>query len=168
MSINVSELIWTILCFFVLLFVLKKLLIDPLLKVMDARNANVAEGLEAGRQAQLAREENDEALQQAKKDAAQQANVLVQEAKSADEKARQAAAQTAKQTEKAAQGELSVICLSEGLDEAFAAEVEALIRERADAKKKKDFAEADKIRAHLSEMGVTLKDGKGSVSWEKA
>ena len=71
MSINVSELIWTILCFFVLLFVLKKLLIDPLLKVMDARNANVAEGLEAGRQAQLAREENDEALQQAKKDAAQ-------------------------------------------------------------------------------------------------
>lgn len=98
MSINVSELIWTILCFFVLLFVLKKLLIDPILKVMDARNANVAEGLEAGRQAQLAREENDEALQQAKKDAAQQANVLVQEAKSADEKARQAAVAEAKQS----------------------------------------------------------------------
>ena len=98
MSINVSELIWTILCFFVLLFVLKKLLIDPLLKVMDARNANVAEGLEAGRQAQLAREENDEALQQAKKDAAQQASVLVQEAKSADEKARQAAVAEAKQS----------------------------------------------------------------------
>ena len=98
MSINVSELIWTILCFFVLLFVLKKLLIDPLLKVMDARNANVAEGLEAGRQAQLAREENDEALQQAKKDAAQQANALVQEAKNADEKARQAAVAEAKQS----------------------------------------------------------------------
>ena len=98
MSINVSELIWTILCFFVLLFVLKKLLIDPLLKVMDARNANVAEGLEAGRQAQLAREENDEALQQAKKDAAQQASALVQEAKSADEKARQAAVTEAKQS----------------------------------------------------------------------
>ena len=98
MSINVSELIWTILCFFVLLFVLKKLLLDPILKVMDARNANVAEGLEAGRQAQLAREENDEALQQAKKDAAQQASVLVQEAKSADEKARQAAVTEAKQS----------------------------------------------------------------------
>lgn len=97
MSINVSELIWTILCFFVLLFVLKKLLIDPLLKVMDARNANVAEGLEAGRQAQLAREENDEALLQAKKDAAQQASALMQEAKSADEKARQAAITEAKQ-----------------------------------------------------------------------
>lgn len=98
MSINVSELIWTILCFFVLLFVLKKLLLDPILRVMDARNARVAEGLEAGRQAQLAREENDEALQQAKKDAAQQANVLVQEAKSADEKARQAAVAEAKQS----------------------------------------------------------------------
>ena len=98
MSINVSELIWTILCFFVLLFVLKKLLIDPLLKVMDARNANVAEGLEAGRQAQLAREENDEALQQAKKDAAQQASALVQEAKNADEKARQDAVAEAKQS----------------------------------------------------------------------
>ena len=98
MSINVSELIWTILCFFVLLFVLKKLLLDPILKVMDARNANVAEGLEAGRQAQLAREENDEALLQAKKDAAQQANALVQEAKSADEKARQAAVTEAKQS----------------------------------------------------------------------
>ena len=98
MSINVSELIWTILCFFVLLFVLKKLLLDPILKVMDARKATVEEGLEAGRQAKIARDENDEALQQAKKDAAQQANVLVQEAKSADEKARQAAVAEAKQS----------------------------------------------------------------------
>ena len=98
MSINVSELIWTILCFFVLLFVLKKLLLDPILKVMDARKATVEEGLEAGRQAKIARDENDEALQQAKKDAAQQASVLVQEAKSADEKARQAAVAEAKQS----------------------------------------------------------------------
>ena len=59
MSINVSELIWTILCFFVLLFVLKKLLLDPILKVMDARKATVEEGLEAGRQAKIARDEND-------------------------------------------------------------------------------------------------------------
>ena len=98
MSINVSELIWTILCFFVLLFVLKKLLLDPILKVMDARKATVEEGLEAGRQAKIARDENDEALQQAKKDAAQQASALVQEAKNADEKARQAAVAEAKQS----------------------------------------------------------------------
>ena len=98
MSINVSELIWTIVCFFVLLFVLKKLLLDPILKVMDARKATVEEGLEAGRQAKIARDENDEALQQAKKDAAQQASALVQEAKNADEKARQDAVSEAKQS----------------------------------------------------------------------
>ena len=98
MSSNVSELIWTILCFFVLLFVLKKLLLDPILKVMDARKATVEEGLEAGRQAKIARDENDEALQQAKKDAAQQASALVQEAKNADEKARQDAVAEAKQS----------------------------------------------------------------------
>ena len=98
MSITVSELIWTILCFFVLLFVLKKLLLDPILKVMDARKATVEEGLEAGRQAKIARDENDEALQQAKKDAAQQASALVQEAKNADEKARQDAVAEAKQS----------------------------------------------------------------------
>ena len=98
MSINVSELIWTILCFFVLLFVLKKLLLDPILKVMDARKATVEEGLEAGRQAKIARDENDEALLQAKKDAAQQASALVQEAKNADEKARQDAVAEAKQS----------------------------------------------------------------------
>ena len=98
MSINVSELIWTILCFFVLLFVLKKLLLDPILKVMDARKATVEEGLEAGRQAKIARDENDEALQQAKKDAAQQASALVPEAKNADEKARQDAVAEAKQS----------------------------------------------------------------------
>lgn len=97
MSINVSELIWTILCFFVLLFVLKKLLLDPILKVMDARSAHVAEGLEAGRQARQAREENDAALLQAKRDAAQQAGAILQQAKAADEKARAEALAAAKQ-----------------------------------------------------------------------
>ena len=97
MSINVSELIWTILCFFVLLFVLKKLLYDPILQVMDARNAHVAEGLEAGREARAAKDENDAALQQAKKETARQAGAIVQEAKSADEKARAEAITAAKQ-----------------------------------------------------------------------
>ena len=49
MSINISELIWTVICFLVLLFVLKKLLYDPIIRVMDARNAEVEGGLEAGR-----------------------------------------------------------------------------------------------------------------------
>ena len=36
MSINISELIWTVICFFVLLVVLKKLLFDPLVSFMLA------------------------------------------------------------------------------------------------------------------------------------
>ena len=41
MSINISELIWTVICFFVLLVVLKKLLFDPLVSFMAARDARI-------------------------------------------------------------------------------------------------------------------------------
>ena len=97
MSINISELIWTVICFLVLLFVLKKLLFDPIIRVMDARNADVEDGLEAGRQAKQARDENDAALQQARRETAQQAGAIVQQAKTADEKARAEAITAAKQ-----------------------------------------------------------------------
>ena len=97
MSINISELIWTVICFLVLLFVLKKLLFDPIIRVMDARNADVEDGLEAGRQAKQARDENDSALQQARRETAQQAGAIVQQAKTADEKARAEAITAAKQ-----------------------------------------------------------------------
>ena len=52
----------------------------------------------------------------------------------------------------------------EPVDEAFTQkseleiEIEALIAERAEAKKAKDFAKADAIREKLSSMGVTIKD----------
>ena len=46
MSINVSEVIWTIVCFFALLFVLKKFLFDPLVRFMEARQASIDEGHE--------------------------------------------------------------------------------------------------------------------------
>ena len=44
MSINISELIWTVICFFVLLVVLKKLLFDPLVSFMAARDARIQVG----------------------------------------------------------------------------------------------------------------------------
>ena len=47
MSINLSETIWTVICFLVLLIVLKKLLFDPLLRHMDARSARIASAQEA-------------------------------------------------------------------------------------------------------------------------
>ena len=43
-------------------------------------------------------------------------------------------------------------------DSALTAKIDAMIAERAAAKKAKDYARADAIRAELSSMGVTLKD----------
>ena len=75
------------------------------------------------------------------------------------------AAAAAKSQAGAGEGELTVICLAQAADDGLKAEVEKLIRERAAAKKAKDFASADAIRDKLSGMGVTLKDGKNTVEW---
>ena len=46
--------------------------------------------------------------------------------------------------------------------------IEALITERALAKKNKDYATADAIRSQLSSMGIVLEDGVGGVTtWKK-
>lgn len=46
--------------------------------------------------------------------------------------------------------------------------IEDLIVARNEAKKAKNFAEADRIRALLSEQGIVLEDGPGSTIWRKA
>jgi len=45
------------------------------------------------------------------------------------------------------------------------AKIEAMINERAEAKKAKNYARADEIRAELSAMGVTLKDSKEGTTY---
>jgi cysteinyl-tRNA synthetase len=45
-------------------------------------------------------------------------------------------------------------------------EILALIDERKAARKARDFARADQIRAELAERGVTLEDGPGGTSWK--
>ena len=47
-------------------------------------------------------------------------------------------------------------------------EVEALIEERRQARKAKDFARADAIRAQLLEMGIILEDTREGVKWKRA
>ena len=47
------------------------------------------------------------------------------------------------------------------------AAVEALIRARADAKKAKNFAEADRIRDELKAQGVELTDIPGGAKWKR-
>jgi cysteinyl-tRNA synthetase len=51
-----------------------------------------------------------------------------------------------------------------GLD---AATVEARIAERGAAKKAKNYAEADRIRAELLRAGVILEDGAGGTTWRR-
>ena len=46
--------------------------------------------------------------------------------------------------------------------------VEQLIAARLEARKSKDFAEADRIRDELAQMGVALKDGPEGTTWEIA
>jgi len=45
-------------------------------------------------------------------------------------------------------------------------EIEALITARADAKKEKNFAEADRIRKELTDRGVAIKDSPQGTTWE--
>ena len=56
----------------------------------------------------------------------------------------------------------------QGGDTLDAARIEALIAERAAAKKARDFAAADRIRDELAAQGVELKDSAAGTTWVKA
>ncbi len=54
---------------------------------------------------------------------------------------------------------------SADIDPELKAKIEGLIAERAAAKKEKNFARADEIRAELSQMGVTIKDTREGTTY---
>lgn len=104
MSINVSEVIWTIVCFFALLFVLKKFLFDPLIRFMEQRQAAIDRGLERGRDAQRKKDENDAALREKWRERSVEAKQLLAEGKTADDRERAWVLEsTQKETNKALQ-----------------------------------------------------------------
>lgn len=53
-------------------------------------------------------------------------------------------------------------------EELLDADIEALIKERTDAKKAKNFARADEIRDQLKNMGILLEDTREGVKWKRA
>ena len=97
MSINISELIWTVICFFVLLVVLKKLLFDPLVSFMAARDARIQDGISAGRTAQQQLDAAAQARSDAPRRQSAAADALLAEAKSASERKRAQTLQAAHQ-----------------------------------------------------------------------
>lgn len=97
MTIYVSEIIWTVVCFLVLLVVLKKLLFDPILTFMDARDKKLARARKAGEDAAAARTAADEALAEARRKDRADANALLAEARARDEQARAEAVSAVKQ-----------------------------------------------------------------------
>jgi len=46
--------------------------------------------------------------------------------------------------------------------------IQKLIQDRVSARKRKDFAEADRIRKDLEQKGVLLEDGPGGTTWRRA
>ncbi len=86
LSINASELIWTIINFFLLFFVLKHFLFDPLLRFMDARQARIDAGLEAEREARERLAENERDLAEQKAQTRREAADILERAAAEDAK----------------------------------------------------------------------------------
>ncbi len=85
LEISIPELIWTVISFFVLMFLLKKFLYQPILRFMDEREARVQAVLEEGRQARRDLEASTALLKQELVETGAEARRLVSEARSQSE-----------------------------------------------------------------------------------
>jgi cysteinyl-tRNA synthetase len=47
-------------------------------------------------------------------------------------------------------------------------EIDAMIIARDEARSKKDFKEADRLRDELTAAGITLEDSAGKTTWRRA
>lgn len=90
LKISVPELIWTIVNFFLLMFLLKQFLYKPVLRILDERKAKVEEGLAEGKKAEAALEETNATLSEELSEQNSRARELIGQARAEAEKERDA------------------------------------------------------------------------------
>ena len=78
LSINLSELIWTIINFFLLFFLLRRFLYKPICEHMDARQARIDAGLEKEREAKAVLQAADARMEEEQLAAREEARALLQ------------------------------------------------------------------------------------------
>ena len=88
LQISVPEFIWTIISFFLFMFLLNKFLFKPVMTLMDERKARIDAGLEEGKKARAALEENEARLAQELAEKSGEARRVISEARSEAEKAK--------------------------------------------------------------------------------
>lgn len=94
LSINVSELIWTIVNFFLLYFLLKRFLYTPVVRFLDARQARLDEAEKKEAEARAAADEIDRQIEEQKALRREEAAEILAEAQKADaEQSRQSFAE---------------------------------------------------------------------------
>jgi cysteinyl-tRNA synthetase len=62
---------------------------------------------------------------------------------------------------------LGVLGLKIGTERAADDEIDALVARRDEARRTRDFAEADRIRDELAARGITLEDSAGTTTWHR-
>ena len=88
MSINFSEVIWTVICFFALLLVLKTFLFGPLIRHMDERQRRIDAGLAEARRADEAKSRARQMAEESWRQRSEEAHAAVNEGRMQDEKHR--------------------------------------------------------------------------------
>ena len=85
LSINISELIWTIINFFLLYFLLKRFLFDPVGKLLDERQAKIDAGVNEEKEAHSAVQANRDRIAAEKAESRLEANRILAAAEAEDE-----------------------------------------------------------------------------------
>lgn len=88
LQISVPEFIWTIISFFLFMFLLNKFLFKPVMSFMDERKARIDAGLEEGKKANVALKENEARLAKELAEKGGEARNVICEARSEAEKAK--------------------------------------------------------------------------------